>query len=208
MIEAVITGFLLGLALALSVGPVIFSIIKTRINYGFNSALSFISGVWFSDLLWIFTANFFGNLLKELLLYKTSIGIAGGTFMISLGIFFLFIKKNKIKQESDQFDIKIVRSRNLRLFITGFLINTLNPGVIGLWLAAVSQSLSKTLNQKMVIFGTCLLLNILADLIKINLAGKLKKILTSKNIKTLNVASGILFIIFGIALMVNVILEK
>ena len=65
MTDAVLSGLLLGLALVFSVGPVIFTIIKLRINYGLSSAFYFISGVWLSDLLWVLTANIFGGWLGE-----------------------------------------------------------------------------------------------------------------------------------------------
>ncbi|RYG44890.1 MAG: lysine transporter LysE, partial [Chitinophagaceae bacterium] len=74
MIDAVLTGILLGLALIFSVGPVIFTLIKLRINYGLASAFYFIAGVWLSDLLWVVTANFFGNLLSQLITYKSIVG--------------------------------------------------------------------------------------------------------------------------------------
>ena len=45
MTEAVVSGLLLGLALVFSVGPVRFTIIKLRINYGLASAFYFIAGV-------------------------------------------------------------------------------------------------------------------------------------------------------------------
>ena len=59
MTEAIVSGLLLGLALVFSVGPVIFTILKLRINYGISSAFYFIAGVWLSDLLWVLTANLF-----------------------------------------------------------------------------------------------------------------------------------------------------
>ena len=66
MTEAIIAGLLLGLALVFSVGPVIFTILKLRINYGLSSAFYFIAGVWLSDILWVVTANIFGSLLQSL----------------------------------------------------------------------------------------------------------------------------------------------
>ncbi len=205
MIDAVLTGILLGLALIFSVGPVIFTLIKLRINYGLAPAFYFISGVWLSDFLWVLTANFFGNLLSQLITYKYIVGIVGGIFLIALGVFYLFFKKYHSKEELDA-GITIGKATHIRLFVTGFLINTLNPGVIALWFAAATKSITNTFNEKVVIFTLCLLLNMFADMLKIHLAGKLRRKLTNRNIVILNRISGSLFLVFGLALIVGVIL--
>ena len=99
----------------------------------------------------------------------------------------------------------IKKSTHTGLFITGFLINTLNPGVIGLWLAATTKSISFTLEQKIITFSICLGLNIVADILKIRLTGKLGKKLTSKNITIINKISGLMYLAFGIALIAAVV---
>lgn len=203
MTEAIIAGLLLGLALVFSVGPVIFTILKLRINYGLSSAFWFIFGVWLSDLLWVITANIFGSWLESLKAYRVPIGTGGGIFLIGLGIYFLFFKKYHSKKELDD-GVTISSTTHARLFITGFLINTLNPGVIALWLAAATKSLSSTFEEKIVTFSICLGMNIGADVFKINLAGKLRKKLNDKNIVIINKISGLLFVAFGIALMIGV----
>ena len=101
--------------------------------------------------------------------------------------------------------VKIGNATHLRLFITGFLINTLNPGVIALWFAAATKSLTNSIDEKIVIFSICLLLNMSADVFKINLAGKLRSKLTDKNITIINKISGLLFLAFGVALLVGVL---
>lgn len=209
MTDAILSGFLLGLALVFSVGPVIFTIIKLRISYGLESAFYFIAGVWLSDLLWIFTANFFGSTLTTLINYKKEIGILGGSFLIVLGIYYLFFKKYHTKEELDK-GVKIAGTTHAKLFVTGFLINTLNPGVIALWFAATTKTIANayTTNERIITFSICLLLNMSADFLKINLAGKLRNKLTDKNITIINKISGSLFLIFGLALMIGVFVSK
>ncbi len=207
MIEATIAGLLLGLALVFSVGPVIFTILKLRINYGLSSAFYFIGGVWFSDILWVLLANIFGSLLENLTTYKTQIGTAGGIFLIALGIFYLFFKKFHSKEEMDG-GVQIGNATHARLFATGFLINTLNPGVIALWLAAATKSLSSSLEEKITTFSICIAMNIAADIFKINLAGRLRNKLTDKNIVIINKISGFMFLAFGIALIFGVVYSR
>ena len=204
MTEAIISGLLLGFALAFSVGPVIFTIIKLRINYGLASAFYFMGGVWLSDIFWVVAANSFGGLFEGLVSHKKPIGVAGGIFLISLGLYYLLFKKYHSKEELDK-GVKIGNATHARLFITGFLINTLNPGVIALWFAAATKSLSNTFDERVVIFSICLLLNMSADFLKINLAGRLRKKLTDRNISIINKISGLMFIIFGAVLILGVI---
>ena len=207
MTEAVIAGLLLGLALIFSVGPVIFTIIKLRINYGLSSAFYFISGVWLSDIFWVVIANATSSLMEGLIVYKVQIGTTGGIFLIGLGLYYLFFKKYHSKKEMDE-GVTIASSTHTRLFITGFLINTLNPGVIALWLAAATKSISSTLQEKIVTFSVCIGMNIAADIFKINLAGKLRNKLNDKNIKIINKISGAMFLAFGIALIIGVWFTK
>ncbi|MEQ1554030.1 MAG: LysE family transporter [Ferruginibacter sp.] len=207
MTEAIISGLLLGLALVFSVGPVIFTILKLRINYGLASAFFFIAGVWLSDILWVVLANYFGNLLESLTAYKLQIGTIGGVFLIALGIYYLFFKKYHTKAELDN-GVKIDASTHAKLFITGFLINTLNPGVIALWLAAATKSISSTFQEKVATFVICISMNIASDFFKINLAGKLRNKLNDKNIVIINKISGLMFLVFGVVLMFGVWYSK
>jgi len=206
MTEAIIAGFLLGIALIFSVGPVIFTILKLRINYGITSAFYFIAGVWLSDITWIILANFFSALLGDLIQYKNIIGITGSIFLIGLSIFYLFYKKYHSKEEIDT-GIKINSTTHVKLFITGFLINTLNPAVIALWFAAATKSISNTFNERVIIFTICLILNISADILKINIAGRIRNKLTEKNINILNKISGFLFLVFGLILLISVLMS-
>lgn len=206
MIEAIIAGFLLGIALIFSVGPVIFTILKLRINYGITSAFYFIAGVWLSDIIWIILANFFSALLGDVIQYKNIIGMIGSVFLIGLSIFYLFFKKYHSKEEIDS-GIKIKNTTHVKLFITGFLINTLNPAVIALWFAAATKSISNTFNERVIIFAICLTLNISADIFKINIAGRIRNKLTEKNINIINKISGFLFLVFGLILFFSILMS-
>ena len=83
MIEAIIKGFGLGLILAVSVGPVIFTIIKQSINNGHKGGFSFVTGVWISDIVWVVLSNLFSSLVIDLLAFKTEIGYVGAVLMIA-----------------------------------------------------------------------------------------------------------------------------
>src|ERR1044071_647449 len=82
MFEALLKGLTLGLLLSISVGPVIFSIIKQSLNNGHRGGMAFVFGVSASDISLAFVSNFFTELFGSLSSLRTEIGIAGSTFLI------------------------------------------------------------------------------------------------------------------------------
>jgi len=67
MMEAVLKGLALGFVLALSVGPIIFTIIKQSLNNGHKGGFSFVVGVWVSDILLVVLSNTLTELVAQLL---------------------------------------------------------------------------------------------------------------------------------------------
>ena len=100
MTEAIIKGLGLGLVLAVSVGPVIFTILKQSINNGHKGGFSFVAGVWLSDIIRVVFSNMFSTLVHNALAFKTTISFTGACFVISLGIYYLFFKKVQLTDEN------------------------------------------------------------------------------------------------------------
>ena len=57
MWEAIVSGLTLGLVLAISVGPVIFTIIKQSLVNGKEGGFCFVAGVWLSDIFLVVISN-------------------------------------------------------------------------------------------------------------------------------------------------------
>ena len=93
MYDAFLKGLLLGMMLAISVGPVIFSIIKQSINNGHKGGFTFVAGVSASDITMVVISQLFTELFRSLLNFKKEIGIGGSILLIAIGIFVLFFKK-------------------------------------------------------------------------------------------------------------------
>jgi hypothetical protein len=125
MLEALIKGLTLGLLLSISVGPVIFSIIKQSLNSGHHGGIAFVLGVSASDILLVLVSNVFTQLFGYLVKHKEFIGIAGSIFLISMGIYFLFFKKVKVDDSGVQV-IQLTKRDYLKTFLSGFFMNTLN----------------------------------------------------------------------------------
>ena len=206
MIEAILKGLALGFVLALSVGPIIFTIIKQSLNNGHRGGFSFVAGVWMSDIILVVLSNVFTALVEELLEYKKIIAYCGSGFLVAMGVYFVFFKKVYLNTDNSGNAVLFRKRDMLRIFASGFLINTLNPGVIIFWLGnATVLSLTHTLKQRIIIFSVCLLVNMTADVGKVLMAGNLRKRLTLKTLSVINKISGIILIAFGIALLWGVI---
>ena len=205
MIEAVLKGLAISLLLVFSVGPIVFTIIKQSIVNGRAGGFSFITGIWLSDLLIVVLSNVFSEAVSSLLHFKKSIGLTGSLFLVGMGIFYLFFKKIKLRTE-EEMAIRISGATHARLAIAGFFINTLNPAVIAFWLTtATTLAISNSPKERIIIFSTCILVNFGADVGKVLLAEKLSNKLTHRNIVLINKISGLLLLIFGIAIILGIL---
>jgi len=206
MWEAILSGLTLGLVLAISVGPVIFTIIKQSLNNGKEGGFCFVAGVWLSDIVLVVVSNVFSEVVTNLMLYKKSLGLIGSGFLIVMGIFYVFFKKIKL-QPNLVGTVSRFRKRDMaKIFSSGFLINTLNPNVFIFWLGtATTFAVKYSFEQRIVIFLICLALNIAADTFKVLMAGKLRNRLTLHNISVINKISGTILIGFGVALFLGTI---
>jgi len=196
--EAFIVGCVLGFFLVISVGPVIFTIIKQSLNNGIKGGFSFVAGVWLSDIVLVIVSNVFSVLVSDILEYKKAIGYAGSSFLIGMGAYYLFLKKVTLRTDAEGKEVRFRKRDAAKIFVSGFLINTLNPVLLLTWfLYALGFSIKYDIEQRVVIFTTCILINIGADIMKVLLAEKLRTKLTIHNISLINKIAGTILIVFG-----------
>lgn len=202
--DVFIKGITLGLLLSIAVGPVLFSIIKQSINNGIRGGLAFVIGVSLSDISLAVAVNFFTELFSGLNARKEEIGIIGSTFLISVGVYFLFFKKVKVNDEGKQI-LKFRKMDYAKILLAGYFMNTLNPAIIIFWLTTSTAFINHTLQGRITIFSTALILVLTSDLLKVFLANKIRTRLTAKNIHLINRLNGIILIGFGIALIIGLL---
>lgn len=196
MLEALLKGLGFGLLLSIAVGPILFSIIKQSLNNGHKGGFAFIIGVSASDITLVLISNVFTELFNSLKTYKTEVGIAGCLFLVSMGIYFIFFKKVKVNEEGKQV-FKFRKRDYAKIFLSGYLMNTLNPGVIIFWITTSTAVIVNSVQERIIIFTTCLLWVLSTDILKVLLAGKIRNRLTPHNIHFLNKINGIILIVFG-----------
>ena len=200
MIEAVLKGLGFGLLLSIAVGPVLFSIIKQSLNNGYRGGFAFVIGVFFSDITLVLISNVFTQFFDSIQVYKIEVGIAGSALLITIGIYFLFLKKVKVNEEGKQV-FKFRKRDFAKIFISGFFMNSLNPGVFIFWITTSTAVITHTVNERIIIFATCLLFMVSSDTLKVLLAGKIRNRLTPHNIHIINRINGVILIVFGIVLI-------
>jgi threonine/homoserine/homoserine lactone efflux protein len=199
MLEAVVKGLTFGLLLSIAVGPVLFSIIKQSLNNGHKGGMAFVLGVSASDVGLVLLSNVFTELFKSLSSFKTEIGVAGSIMLVTVGIFFLFFKKVKVNEEGKQV-FKFRKRDYVRIFFSGFFMNTLNPAVFIFWITTSTAVINHSINDRIIIFTACLVWVLGTDILKVMLAGKIRNRLTPHNIHIINRVNGIILIVFGIIL--------
>src|ERR1700761_9398872 len=101
MMESVLKGLALGFVLALSVGPIIFTIIKQSLNTGHKGGFSFVAGVWVSDIVLVVLSNTLTAVVSSLDEHQKTVGTLGGAFLVLMGLYFILFKKVKLASESD-----------------------------------------------------------------------------------------------------------
>ena len=204
MFEALLKGLTLGLLLSISVGPVIFSIIKQSLNNGHRGGIAFILGVSASDVALVLVSNVFTEMFGYMVKHKNFIGIAGSIFLISMGIFFLFFKKVKVDDSGVQ--VLQLRKRDyVKTFLSGFFMNTLNPAVFIFWLTTSTTLITLSIQNRIIAFLTCLVFILSTDFLKVMMAQKIRKKLTPHNIQILSRVNGLVLLGFGMVLLCGLI---
>jgi threonine/homoserine/homoserine lactone efflux protein len=201
MLDALLKGITLGLLLSISVGPVIFSIIKQSINNGTRGGMAFVAGVSASDIALVLISNVFTELFRSLSSMRLEIGIAGSIFLIVMGIYFLFFKRVPVNEQGQHLLVQIRGMDYAKIALSGFLMNILNPAIFLFWITSSTTFISHTVRERIVLFTVCLLVVFASDTAKVLLAGKIRNRLTPHNIHILNRINGIILIGFGIALI-------
>ncbi|CAN5393944.1 hypothetical protein BH11BAC5_BH11BAC5_40950 [soil metagenome] len=202
MWKALVTGITMGLYLAISVGPILFTVIKQSLNNGIRGGFSFVAGIWFSDILFVLISNVFTVFTAHFAdLYIREIGYGGGFLLAGLGAYYVFFKKTVIIPiETEQKGIP--HTQVAKLFATGFFINTLNPILFFEWLTAATVfAKTYTVNYRVLIFSICLAVNIFSDVLKVLLAGKIKPKLTVHNLSIINRITGGILMLCGVFLL-------
>jgi threonine/homoserine/homoserine lactone efflux protein len=208
MIEAILTGLTLGVLLAISIGPIIFAIIKQSLNNGHKGGFLFVAGVSISDILLVIVCNLLSSLFEQAIKHQLLIGLFGGAFLLIIGIYTLFFKKVIIDSSGSLQEKVFSKRQQLGIFLSGFFMNILNPAFFIFWLAATANIHSQMMGQLhpirylITVYTVCLGFVLSTDIAKVLLAGKIRPKLTPHNLHIINKVSGVILIVFAVSLAI------
>ncbi|KFF07432.1 LysE family translocator [Flavobacterium reichenbachii] len=206
MINDILAGLPWGLFLSFMVGPVFFILLETSITKGFRAAIVFDFGVVLGDIFFIGIAYLGSYRLIQSLKDKPALFIFGGIIMLAYGVISFVRLRNEEKIDDEEIDRDIIKRNYGSLFIKGFLLNVINIGVLGFWLAviiSVGPKLEMQNSRMFTFFTSVIITYLLVDCLKILLAKQLKTKMTPTNILKIKKVISIVLMVFGIALIVQ-----
>jgi len=206
MINDILAGLPWGLVLSFMVGPVFFVLLETSITKGFRAALVFDLGVVLGDIFFIAIAYLGSYRLISSLKDDPALFIFGGIIMLTYGIISFVKLKKEEKINDEEIDRDILKRNYGSLFVKGFLLNVINIGVLGFWLAviiSVGPKLDMQTPRMMTFFTAVIITYLLIDCAKILLAKQLKSKMTPTNILKIKKGISVVLMIFGFALVIQ-----
>ena len=123
--------------------------------------------------------------------------------MLTYGVI-SFIRLQKLKKAEIHVEAGSYKNNYFSLFAKGFLLNFINVGVLGFWLAiiiTIGPQLEMQHDKMIKFFTFVILAYLITDIIKMLLAKQLQNKLTPQNILKVKKISSILLIIFGAVIM-------
>jgi threonine/homoserine/homoserine lactone efflux protein len=200
--QIIAEGLLLGLTLAILLGPIFVALTETGLRHGIKAGIAVGSGIWVSDVLVIVASYIFISRIHVLVQdpsFQFWMGAIGGLILIISGIASILKSTNK-STFTKPFDAKSY----LGYFTKGFAVNFINPFTFAFWLSVMTTYvMGKGIDgfQTFLLFGTIMLTIMTTDTLKVVLAKLIKTKLKPHHIILFTKIAGIALVIFGLVLM-------
>ena len=196
--DIVLNGTISGIVLAFLIGPVFFTILQTSIERGFWSGFFVAIGVSLSDSLYILVSYLGLIQFMEAEGFRHYLAYGGGSVLLAFGIYYLFVKSKRLTH----YDPEKIHTRSwFRLLAKGFIINGLSPIVLFFWIATVSVATTRlgyaSSNDEFIFFASIVLTVLVTDITKAKLADKLRRLITPRFIKVMNIVLGLVLVAFA-----------
>lgn len=204
MVQDILTAIPLGILLAFMLGPVFFVLLETAAMKGIRAALAFDAGVILADIIFLLVAYFGTNQLLEKIKDEPALFIFGGTI---LGIYSVisFLKVRRTQYRKSTYTIqKLKGAAYFEIGIKGFLLNFINIGVLGFWLAVIiifGPALNMEPQRLTVFFIAILSTYLVMDVLKMLAAKRLNNKLTPTRVALSKKIIAIIMMVFSVVLI-------
>lgn len=202
--SAIIQGLVIGLFIAISVGPTLFAVIRYSMHHSYKAGIAFVLGVSLSDIVYVTLANIASGWLSFLNDHQREVGYIGGGLFVLMGLYGVLKKYKPKKPPRNIQELQISGTTYLKIGLSGFMMNTLNPGVIIYWVTTATIVTGEPWDIRLVLFGSCLGLVLMIDFLKVLLADKIRRQLTLRKIMYLNKISSLIILSLGVGLLLKV----
>lgn len=205
MITLYFEGVLLGLLVAISLGPAFFAIIQTSINKGFKHGVFMAMGISLSDISLVIISYLIGATLFDDPQNKVYIGLIGGIILIIFGSVSWAKKPEILKRRNVNYQTPA--GKPLILYtVRGFFLNVANPFLFFFWFGALgfvgkNAIEGEMLESTIVFFAGTFSIVFATDILKSYIGGKIKGFLRPRKELLLNKIVGIALVVFGVVLI-------
>lgn len=201
-------GIILGMTLAVLLGPALFVLLQTSITHGFKSGMQLAIGIFFSDITLVFLC-FIGALqIISTDSNRLLFGMIAGSILIGYGVF-NFIRHTKINGNSTKgYGGK---KRWFTYIIKGYFLNVANPYVWLFWMSVtvgVTSDYGDNTQSAILFFMGALITVFTTDLVKVYIAKKIKRQLKPARVKRMNQLVGVLLFFFGVVLIMRALITE
>ena len=203
-------GIILGLSVAISVGPALFALLQTSIKHGVKIGIFLAAGIFASDLALVVGFYFGASAIVTNPKYHLVLGIIGGIVMTVYGVY-TFFKKVPLTEQVEAINEIIVKKKGpLPYFFKGFVLNFANPFLWVFWITAmlaINATYGGDQRSVALFFAGSLSVILMTDILKVVLANKIK-VAGNPQVKLwMNRIVGFLFMIIGAFIITGSLLE-
>jgi threonine/homoserine/homoserine lactone efflux protein len=203
-------GIILGLTVAISVGPALFALLQTSIKHGVKTGIFLAAGIFVSDLALVVGFYFGASAIVTNPKYHLVLGIIGGIVMSVYGVYTFFKKVSLTEQVEAINEIKVKKQGPFPYFVKGFVLNFANPFLWVFWITsmlAINATYGGDQKSVALFFAGSLSMILMTDILKVLLANKIK-IAGNPHVKLwMNRIVGLLFMIIGAFIISGSLLE-
>ncbi len=196
--EIIINGVISGIVLAFLIGPVFFTLLQTSIEKGFRSGVFVAIGISLSDSFYIAVAYMGLVQFMQRSDFRHYMSYGGGLILLGFGLYYLLVKRRRLANASFT---PVEGGPWVNLIGKGFLINALSPMVLFFWIATVSVATTRFgythPGRAALFFGSIVVTVFATDVLKAKLADQLRALITPRFIRIMNIALGLVMVVFA-----------
>lgn len=203
-------GIILGLTVAISLGPALFALLQTSIKYGVKTGIFLAAGIFMSDLTLVVGFYFGAASIVTDPAYHLVLGMIGGVVMCVFGVYTFFKKVPQTEQVEAINEIRVKNKGRVPYFFKGFILNLANPFLWVFWITsmlAINATYGGNQQSVALFFAASLFVILMTDILKVVLANRIK-IAGNPQVKLwMNRIVGLLFMILGAFIITGSLLE-